>query len=123
MGNQLPTKEIVEHLLSCGKFSTLELLWVSGTNVQRQRGHVRNHMSELMQNKSIVREFSDVLKKSMYSAPKPLRPLNPRPSDREIIFKAKDRSELIDFIHSIYQKFGFLPDNVKDTEAYYYSKR
>lgn len=123
MGNQLPVKESIEHLLSCGRFSTLELLWISGTNVQRQRAHIRNHIEELMRTGAVTRRFDDNLKKSMYTAPAPLRPLNPRPSDREIIFKAKDRSELIDFIHSIYQKFGFLPDSVQDTEAYYYSKR
>jgi len=120
---QLSTHKFVTHLLSCGKFSTLELMWISGTNVQRQRSRMRSMIQELMSKGMLKKEFSGELKKSLYRGTEELKSDNIRPADRDIIFKARDRAELIDFIRSIYEKFGFLPDTVKETEVYYYSQK
>lgn len=116
----LPLDMLVQQLLSCGKFSMWEMMWISGTGVRRQRAKMREVLTVLQKKDLATCEFHEELNKSMFYCPQPTLEANPRPSDRSIVYKAKDRNELIDFIKSIYKQFGFLPDKVNESEAFYY---
>jgi hypothetical protein len=98
-----------------------ELMWITRTKISSKRRLMREFIMEKQRENRINREFDEQLNKSVFYAPKPLCKRNPRPIDSDLVFRAANRQELIDFIRIIYERREVLPDTISDREALYYA--